>query len=75
VTKFLDKSFSSRPASQEYRDNYDRTFGKTPAKEEKRETLHKFECGDPWHLPQLPNTRCQCKHCGQSEGGPLHIKD
>jgi len=28
VTKFLDKSFSSRPASQEYRDNYDRAFAK-----------------------------------------------
>lgn len=28
MTKFLDKSFSSRPSSREYRDNYDRTFKK-----------------------------------------------
>jgi hypothetical protein len=28
VTKFLDKSFSSRPATKAYRDNFERTFSK-----------------------------------------------
>ena len=28
MTKFLDPKFSSRPASQEYRENFDRTFAK-----------------------------------------------
>lgn len=27
--KYLEKSFSSRPSSKEYRDNYDRAFSKT----------------------------------------------
>ena len=38
MTKFLDKSFSSRPSSREYRDNFDRVFGKEPDASEKRET-------------------------------------
>lgn len=29
MTKFMDSSFSSRPNSKEFRDNYDRTFGKS----------------------------------------------
>lgn len=28
--KYTQKSFSSGPASKEYRDNYERTFGKKP---------------------------------------------
>jgi hypothetical protein len=28
VTKFLDPKFSSRPTSDEYRENYEATFGK-----------------------------------------------
>jgi hypothetical protein len=43
VTKFLDKSFSSRPASQEYRDRFEQTFGKSKkAKARKRGGLVEF---------------------------------
>jgi hypothetical protein len=31
--KYLDKSFCSRPSSKEYRDHFDRVFGRVPYEE------------------------------------------
>lgn len=59
MTKFLDKSFSSRPSSREYRDNYDRTFKK------KRETVHAFITG-------AGDVTCRCVTCGEGQDHPLH---
>lgn len=42
MSKFLDPSFSSRPATQAYRDNFDRTFKSEPVPFVHRETVHAF---------------------------------
>lgn len=72
MTKFLDKSFSSRPASREYRDNWDETFGKKkdapPA--EKRETMHKYV--GP-HGGDLYQAFVRCEECGNGRFHSLHI--
>ena len=78
MTKFLDKSFSSRPASQEYRDNYDRTFGK-PAPEDcggceshDRETIHEFVCAYSGKGPDCDGRGCWCNTCDAPRSSLLH---
>lgn len=57
LTKFMQKSFSSGPVSDAYRENYDRIFGKKPKLNDvdaaefdvlqRIDDAHKVECGFP----------------------------
>lgn len=50
--KYLEKSFSSRPSSKEYRDNYDKVFAKKP----ERANLEQAEKFVEEALPGLTRT-------------------
>lgn len=79
MTQFLNKSFSSRPASREYRDNYDRTFGKAAAENcggcenHDRETVHDFVCEYSGKGPECEGYGCRCRTCDRSKTS-LHHK-
>lgn len=78
MTKFLDKSFSSRPASQEYRDNWDETFGKAAqedcggCEDHDRETVHEFVCMYTGEGPKCDGRACGCAVCNQPKTSLLH---
>lgn len=78
MTQFLNKSFSSRPASREYRDNYDRTFGKAAAENcggcenHDRETVHDFVCTYSGDGPECVGRDCECVECKKPKTSQLH---
>ena len=71
MTKFLDKTFSSRPATEAYRDNWDTIFGKRDIPSERpTEPALQVE-GEPTKpvrfcgVCKVPVAVCECHKTGE----------
>ncbi len=67
MTKFLDPKFSSRPASKEYRDNWDRTFAKT--------LMSESDAPDDGNTPAPQGQVWVCGACGRTSTTRYGFKD